>query len=177
MDRLGLILMFLSLQTNSSQLAYYKFGSNFGQIFYDYSGSGNHGQNGYTLENDDRDTKPTRTGAYFTVQQSCYIMLPPNNIKSSSISIGSTFSIVMWFNSLDDGDGYLTYRERDSSNYFNLVRQKSQSLLKIYIKRDLSGSTYDSSDIYTLDDTIPKCKFLVSVNTTCITINGAADDT
>ena len=46
MNRVCLTLIFLSLRALASQIVYYKFGSNFGQAFYDYSGSGNHGQMG-----------------------------------------------------------------------------------------------------------------------------------
>ena len=88
MELLFLILGLLIHQTKSSQLVYYKFGTNFGQVFYDYSGSGNHGQNGASTLVDNSDTIPTKTGAYFSTSNECFIKLPPNSIKSSSISLG-----------------------------------------------------------------------------------------
>ena len=49
------IIILISLASN---IVHYKFGSNFGQIFYDYSGFGNHGQNGASITTTTSDTVP-----------------------------------------------------------------------------------------------------------------------
>ena len=60
-----------------SSIVNYKFGSNFGQIVYDYSNSGNHATNGYYMTSDMHDTLSTDRGAYF-LDQNRLIRLPPN---------------------------------------------------------------------------------------------------
>lgn len=130
-----LLLVFLSLADN---LVYYKFGSNFGQIFYDYSGKGNHGQNGISTSSTTADTTPTDRGAYFI--GTSYIMLPPNNVLSTAVSIGSTFSIIIWIKPLDNTDYYLTYRIYDASNFFYAFRLDVGNYIRSQIKRP----SYDS---------------------------------
>ena len=142
MEFLFLILGLQIFQSECSQLVNYKFGLNFGQIFYDYSESGNYGQNGASTSVDTSDTIPTKTGAYFSTTNDCFIKLPPNSIKSSSISIGPTFSIVMWLNSLDNQDVYILNRFKDSSNYFYLKRIEASNYLIARISRE----SYDSAD-------------------------------
>jgi hypothetical protein len=79
----------------ASKIVEYKFGINFGQVFYDYSDSFNHGQNGQNISTTTSDTIPTDRGAYFTSSFNSYIKLPPNEKVSSSLSIGSIFSQII----------------------------------------------------------------------------------
>ena len=107
----------------ASNIVNYKFGSNFGQIFYDYSGSGNHGVNGDIILTDPYDTIPTDRGAYFP-EYSNHIKLPPNSRVANSVSLGSQFSIIMWFNCREtNNDYYIFYRyKNDNSRCLELKR-------------------------------------------------------
>ena len=112
MVSIHIILSFKFVYLLASNLVNYKFGSNFGQIFYDYSGSGNHGQNGQSLVADICDTVPIDRGAYFSTQNSL-IVLPPNNLKSDSFKLGPNFSIIMWIYPQEiNSYSYLTLRFR-----------------------------------------------------------------
>ena len=109
------------LLATSTKLVEYKFGSNFGQIFYDYSELGNHGQNGASTSTTISDTIPTDRGAYFQTTTQSYIMLPPNDFVTTGLSIGSTFSLIMWIKSLDNSDYYLSMRYLDASNFVSIL--------------------------------------------------------
>lgn len=139
-------LTIISFCTLAKQLVYYKFGSNFGQIFYDYSGNGNHGQNGNSISNITNDIIPTDRGAYY-VGVSNYIMLPPNDKVPTPISLESTFSILLWVKPLDNRNYYITYRIKDASNYFFILKVDIGNILRTRIARD----SYDSN---TIDSTI-----------------------
>ena len=131
---------FFLLSVHSSKLVEYKFGSNFGQIFYDYSESGNHGQNGASTSTTVSDTLPTDRGAYFQTSTQSYIMLPPNDFVSTGISIGSTFSLIMWIKSLDNTDYYLSMRYLNANNFVSIIRVDVGNTLRTQIKR----TGYDS---------------------------------
>ena len=112
----------LLIQVRSSALINYKLGKNFGQVFFDYSGSGNHGQNGNSIELDDHDTVATDRGAYFRDTKNNYIMLPPNQKNSKAIKLANLFSIIIWIKPLDTFDYYLSYRYYDNLNFFWVMR-------------------------------------------------------
>jgi hypothetical protein len=140
----GLVLILLLSTSLSTNVVYYKFGSNFGQIFYDYSGMGNHGQNGESITSNIKDTIPTDRGAYFDLSTNTYIKLPPNNIKTSSLQLGSTFSIVMWFRPsyvASDTEYYLTKRFKDSNNFLYWKRDEEDKELEVEI--DINGSEFE----------------------------------
>ena len=149
-----LALAFFRGLVKSSLIVQYKFDSNFGQLFYDYSESGNHGQNGATPFKDSHDTIPTKTGAYFSVGSNCYIMLPPNSLQTTPISLTSDFTLVMWFNSFDNNDYHLSYRIKDSSNYISLTKIDLRNHLGAQIKR----GTYDSGSQKSIAEVIPPGK-------------------
>ena len=65
----------------STKIVEYQFITNFGSMFYDYSGNGMHGANSGTV--------PTDRGAYFSGTSS-NIVLPPNTYVSSNLVLGST---------------------------------------------------------------------------------------
>ena len=130
-----------------SNLVRYKFNSNFGQIFYDYSGSGNHGQNGDSIDPDYSDTIPTSRGAYFKDSYN-YIKLPNNDIQLSALNLGSQFSILMWFHHFE-GAKYDTHMTmRITENYlssFALVRKYNYDCHYLSFKfPDLSEFIYSS---------------------------------
>ena len=144
MDARVFVLALLVLNVISNNILTYKFGKNFGQIFYDYSELGNHGQNGQNLDSDTADTKPTSRGAYFSNVNTTYIMLPPNMVKTDPIVLGPTFSLIMWFTSLEEGEYYLSYRIKDNSNYFYIKRENEDRTLKIEI--ELNGNPINLPD-------------------------------
>ena len=119
---LHFILLNKIVYLSASNLVNYKFGSNFGQIFYDYSGTGNHGENGITLGSDANDTRPIDRGAYFDTQNKI-INLPPNNIKSDPLKLGAYFSIITWvypmYSSLDPA---ITCRYKINLEEFFILR-------------------------------------------------------
>ena len=118
---------------SSSKLVEYKFGYNFGQIFYDYSGKGNHGQNGDSPSSTTSDTKPTDRGALFSDGKSDYIMLPPNSEVTSGLAIGSAFSITMWCLNFDTRNYIYTYRGSDIY-YISLERQSNGNKHRVHVK-------------------------------------------
>ena len=127
-----IVLLFLKIM--SLNVVTYKFGNNFGQVLYDYSGISNHGQNGESLIDDTTDTKPTNRGAYFSSQYKTFIKLPSNLMKTTPIVLGSTFSLVMWFVCLKESNYYLTYRGIDSSNFFYIQRDNSDNTFRSRIR-------------------------------------------
>lgn len=125
----GNFIIFIVLsKTIASNIMNYKFGSNFGQAFYDYSGSGNHGVNGNSSKKDPYDILSIDRGAYFSIQH-LYIKLPPNDIVPKSLELNGDFSILMWFNTNEHpSDYYITWRTNsDSSNFLAVTRTTSNS--------------------------------------------------
>ena len=67
-------------------------------------------------------------------------MLPPNDFVSTGISIGSTFSLIMWIKSLDNTDYYLSMRYLNANNFVSIIRVDVGNTLRTQIKR----TGYDS---------------------------------
>ena len=128
-----------------SNLVHYKFGSNFGQIFYDYSGNGNHGQNGDSTDQDEKDTIPDSRGAYFK-DNNRFIRLPYNSIKDEALSLGSQFSILMWFYH-SDVEPYNTFlikrANQNHTNSFTVVREIS--LDSYYLSYDFTNYKFNAN--------------------------------
>ena len=133
----------LLIQVHSSTLINYKFGKNFGQVFFDYSESDNHGQNGETIGSDIYDTIATDRGAYFLSTSNTYIKLPPNEKNSNAIKLGNLFSMIIWVKPLDKTDYYLSHRSFNNSELFWVMRFDSGNYIKTQIKR----ANYDSGQI------------------------------
>ncbi|OMJ81592.1 hypothetical protein SteCoe_17901 [Stentor coeruleus] len=92
-------LLLLSIAAHTAlcaKIIEYKFGTNFGQIFYDYSGNNRHAVNGNSSLTLDYDTKPTDRGAFFAKDIENRIKLPPNDVATSNFYLGSKFSVVLW---------------------------------------------------------------------------------
>jgi hypothetical protein len=148
---MALTILFLLIKCSfiqASQLVHYKFGSNFGQIFFDYSGSGNHGQNGQSIDSDSCDTIPFDRGAYFSAVNNKYILLPPNDIKSTPFYLMSSFSIIIWAYFMQDGHNcYLTYRIAANGNYLYIYRMSD--FYRFLIDIIYSGNhKFDYSSVY-----------------------------
>ena len=119
----------LSLQVLSyTYLVKYNFGLNFGQMFYDYSGNGNHGQNGDSLSLDSYDTVPTDRGTYSDGRK--YIKLPPNSQVSSSVNIGTAYSITLWYLPISNHKFYITHRSW-GSYFFYIIKYDSLSSISV----------------------------------------------
>ena len=133
-----------------THLVKYNFGSNFGQVFYDYSGNGNHGQNGDSLSSDSFDTVPTDRGAYS--DGSKYIKLPPNSKVSSSVNIGTVYSITLWYLPISDNGFYITHRSW-GSYFFFIIKYGGHSYISVrmqtpnYWPGEQSGGTLSNSKL------------------------------
>ena len=82
-------------------------------------------------------------------------MLPPNSVNTNSINIGSDFSIAMWFMCKDNVDYYLSYRIKDSTDYFYMQREDSGNGLKVRIKK----SDFDSGVVAYAAALFPESNF------------------
>ena len=142
------LIFFLLSLAYSSKLVEYKFGTYFGEIFYDSSGNGNHGQNGASISTTVGNTVPTDRGAYFKYSTDSYIKLPPNEVKTTSLSLTSTFSIVMWVLVLDLSNYYLTYRGLDSTKYFYIERKDYGNYLLSRLVKPNFDSTAEAGTQY-----------------------------
>lgn len=120
--------------------AFYHLSYNYGQVFKDLSGEGNHGVNGNLVVVDAADTYPTDRGAYFS--STTYIKLPPNPKVTTSIPFASPFSFYAWVMPINNR-GTIFLRYKDSSNYFFIMRGYWLNTLSIRLCR----SDYDSGDI------------------------------
>jgi hypothetical protein len=91
-------LLFLNLlcyKVFSNKLVEYKFGINYGQVFFDYSLNGLNAVNGDSSKSNNLDTTATDRGAFFRDNKNI-ISLPPNDWNTSSFLLPSTFTINIW---------------------------------------------------------------------------------
>ena len=146
-----MVLLYITLSIkilclSASNLVNYKFGSNFGQIFYDYSGLANHGQNGISLDVDAYDTIPIDRGTYFNTQSSV-IKLPPNNIKNDILKLGDYFSIIMWLYPMQTNSDHRIYMRYRRSGWHDLYLKYDYESNNIYsiLRYSTSDGTYNST--------------------------------
>ncbi|OMJ83265.1 hypothetical protein SteCoe_15853 [Stentor coeruleus] len=149
---LKLLLICLEVHISlSGKILEYKFGTNFGQIFYDYSGNNWHAVNGDNSSTSYNDTKPTDRGAFFVKDQQNRITLPPNDYVTSYFNLGSNFSIVMW---VMTGDSYdYTIFNRFTSNVSHMLKiKRSSSADRIWIRfkqnNDDPGTAFSSANAF-----------------------------
>ncbi|OMJ71366.1 hypothetical protein SteCoe_30452 [Stentor coeruleus] len=129
-----MISLLLLTLVSSTKIVDYRFGYNFGQVFHDYSLSGNDAINGNSVSTTTYDTIPTDRGAYYSYTSGQMITLPPNSQQSNGLSLGSKFYICMWV-LVQQGNYYLTYRENTGkTQYFYLYRQALDNLSKSFVK-------------------------------------------
>jgi hypothetical protein len=82
---------------NAAILLDYEFGTNFGSVFYDYSGNGYMGVNGASwLTASATAGTFTDRGLYLSIAQ--YVTLPPNDYVTTGFHLGSTFTVTTWIN-------------------------------------------------------------------------------
>lgn len=140
-----------------SNITEYRFHSNFGQIFHDYSSNKYNAVNGNSYLSDISDTKPTDRGAYFDNKGYDCITLPPNDKFSNKLSLGNPFTIMMWAFVKNDESPFIFYRQNSAdNNYFYLRRIKDDDKLAVKLK----SKTYESPETLTSDKkTFVKGKF------------------
>lgn len=132
-----LIMIIISLRilllAQSAFIGEYRLGSNYGQIFRDYSNQGRHAVNGESSLTTTYDTFPTDRGAYISNSVN-YILFPGNDVNSTSFNLPSTFSIILWLNTRgDDGLIFNRYKVSDTTTYMSLRRAASNSNLTFRI--------------------------------------------
>lgn len=105
-----------------ANLAYYMFGTNYGQVFTDLSGCDQTAVNGETSSKNKYDTTPTDRGAYFKYFSlalasfsSNRITLPPNDIVPLSFAYPGQFSISMWVMGVKNNYLFVAYSD-DNNN-------------------------------------------------------------
>jgi hypothetical protein len=145
----GCLFQFFSLVSSASIVAEYRFGSNFGQVFYDYSGNGHHAVNGLASTSTSQDTIATDRGAYFSSSGS-QILLPPNDKVSSPFFLSTPFSITMWVLPTCSNDCYLFTREVSGITPYIYAVYRLSSTCNIWI--DSSDSNLGSSGAITNSD-------------------------
>jgi hypothetical protein len=90
-----LLLSLLWFKVFSNAVVQYKFGLNYGQVFFDYSPNGRNAVNGYSYQDTNRDTTATDRGAFFS-DRTNVISLPSNDWHTASFLLPSTFTINIW---------------------------------------------------------------------------------
>jgi hypothetical protein len=98
---ISLFAIFFYFLSSASKILEYRFGMNFGQVFYDYSGNGRHALNGRLSSVDGDDGTSTDRGIYFYNTQ---ITLPSNTIVPAMAPLAPIFSIVTWAMILNGGE-------------------------------------------------------------------------
>ena len=127
---LSLVLLLVS---HGALISEYRLGTNYGQVFRDFSNNGQHAVNGQSSATTIGDTFPTDRGAY-TFNDVSYIKLPSNDITSQALTLPSTFCIIIYTMCRDDNGRILTrYKTTDSLNYFYLQRIDSGNRLSFRI--------------------------------------------
>ena len=138
-----------------SKLVEYRFGVNFGQVFYDYSENSLYGINGVSSTNLTSDTLATDRGAYF-VEGTEVVTFPPNDKSSINFLLPSQYSIIFWANiyASTGRTDYLYYSKAADGNHVYLTLTSSTIQMQVRI----NGYTETSS------------QFQFSMNTWCLLV-------
>ena len=116
------------LLVESAFIAEYRLGSNYGQIFRDYSNNGRHAVNGESSLTTTYDTLPTDRGAFITNGVN-YILFPANDVNSTSFNLPSTFSIILWLNTkATSGLIFRRYKVGDPTTYMSIQKADRDKL-------------------------------------------------
>jgi hypothetical protein len=110
----------------SATVLEYRFGLNFGQVFYDFSNNGHYAVNGLNSSIDSWDAPLTDRGLYMWSNY-CNngVTLPPNDQTSSiSLSLPSSFSIISWVLSYD-------YSKRPYFTAFNSTNSNNMTIHRL----------------------------------------------
>ena len=138
----SIIPLFPIVVSSTSSLINYRFAYNFGSIFHDYSNNANDAVNGDSSTTTLYDTIPTDRGAFFPTGDS-RILMPPNDQATNPLLLPPTFTILFWSLLTSDNPSYTIYRYLDSSHFFYLRRDQTNSK---FIFRVVQSST-DSTEL------------------------------
>ena len=138
----------------------YRFGVNFGKIFFDYSANSLEAINGIDLIDSSKMTISTDRGAYFSVGDS-RISLPSNDI-SQYPTYPSVFSLVFWANFQDYS--YYIFSRSSSVNFIKISRYSTQNQLSLHIKTPY----FDSTELFSPISSLPPSNFNLGVWTLLI---------
>lgn len=120
----------------SSKLLEYRFGLNFGQVFFDYSGNSNLGVNGISSGSTIEDSIATDRGAYFGVGN--YRVTLPSNDQSPSVKLRSGFSILFW--GIYEDYTYTLFHRSNGVDVVSINRYAIGSQISLSITKDGGGA-------------------------------------
>jgi hypothetical protein len=95
----AMLQMCLVILARSATFLDYEFGTNFGGVFFDYSGNSRMGVNGASWSTASTSSTAgiyTDRGLYQLNGQ--YVTLPPNDYATTGFHLGSTFTVTTWIN-------------------------------------------------------------------------------
>ncbi|OMJ77240.1 hypothetical protein SteCoe_23238 [Stentor coeruleus] len=149
---MGAYFIFVLVLAYSSILEY-RFGENFGQVFYDYSENLRHGVNGESVFNTSKDTIPTDRGAYFPIGD-YRVKLPPNT-QSQNFLFPSSFTIALW-TFVKDYAFTIFYKVSDTGCII-VKRYSIDNLVSVKIKTQ----DFDTSEIFSTSSAYANGNFYV----------------
>ena len=114
-----MVLSFLLLSTAFSQILEYRFLSNFGEVFLDYSGNSNHGVNGFLTSTTEGNVAYSDRGIYFT-GLSEFVKLPANEVALTNFKLAESFCIEFWIMLVSTNPGFLFLRENSEKNLISV---------------------------------------------------------
>jgi Concanavalin A-like lectin/glucanases superfamily len=161
----------------SSNILEYRFGSNYGQVFNDYSNNGLYGVNGQNSSPDYLDVISTDRGIYFAnTDPAPGISLPPNTKTASTLSFSTSFSIISWIMTYETGFHSILNRY-NSDNFDRFCIYDYLKDLNFIVLSNISGSNtyYDSYATINCKSYTDKWKLIgISFNTNTMNyyING-----
>jgi hypothetical protein len=111
----------------------YKFGLNYGEVFFDYSRNGKEAVNGESYLTSTYNTIATDRGSYFNNSK---ITLPYNDIVPSWFLLPSQFSLSIWM--LSANTGCIFSRFLDNNNYISIENANNN----IVFRYSFRGTSY-----------------------------------
>ena len=154
-----LILVIIS-QAVSSAIFDYRFGLNFGKIFFDYSGNNLVAVNGISYNDSSTITTATDRGAYFSVGD-CRISLPSNDLVQYPI-YPSVFSLVVW--AIFQDYSYYIFSRSSGAYFIKISRYSTQNQLSFHIKT----LNFDTSELFSPISILPPSNFYLDIWTLII---------
>lgn len=148
-----MLLAFCFILKGLGKILEYRFGENFGEIFFDFAGNGQFGVNGEDVGSRNKNTVPTDRGAYFSVGDS-RVTLPTNELVSSN-PYPAAFSIVFW--GLFEDFTYFIFSRSSSTNFIKIRRNTINNQLSLHILTPL----YDSTELSASTNALPPGKHYV----------------
>jgi hypothetical protein len=133
---------------NAATFLDYEFGTNFGAVFYDYSGNGRMGVNGASwLTASTSSTAGTYTDRGLYLSNTQYVTLPPNDYVTTGFHLGSTFTVTTWINTnhIYKSENYI-FQRSPGGLIFSIYNPNSSPQTPPYsIKVVIGGTTGQAS--------------------------------